>query len=235
MLEVEAFLHQYQRPIVRKQNCKVPFYILATPADFYLAFRIAREFLQTTLMNIQQRALEALTFFKGDDKWTAGEISVKIGKTQSTTRQLLNSLMYNGFLLRDDSKKPYKFYLKTSTNAYTCSVAQFEEVFASFDETELDNYLESNFLHARRRELSKTVIDPISGESMELANLSFEKLIALPSRACEKTLTEPKTPSLSLDEMLEPSVSSTEDVKPKPKIIIWSAETNKELRKSKRA
>ena len=72
------------------------------------------------------------------------------------------------------------------------------------------NFRESNFLHARRRELSKTVIDPISGETMELANLNFEKLIALPSRACAKMQTERKTPPLSIDEMLQPSERATD-------------------------
>ena len=124
-----------------------------------------------------------------------------------------------------NARKPYKYYIKTSTDAFTVSVANFEEVFVSFGETELENYLEANFLHARRRELSKTVIDPISGETMELANLSFDKLIASSSRACAEMRTEPKTPS----------VSSTETEQPKPKTVVWSAETNKELRKSKRA
>jgi len=131
--------------------------------------------------------------------------------------------MYNGFLLRDDSKKPYKYYIKTSTDAFTVSVATFREVFSSFGETELENYLESNFLHARRRELSKTAIDPITGETVELANLNFDKLIASPSRACAKMQTKHKTPSLSIDEMLEPSVSATEDEKPKPKLTRLSA------------
>lgn len=96
-------------------------------------------------MNIQKRALEALSHFNGDEKLTAGEVSVMIGKTQSTTRQLLNNLMFNGFLLRDDSKKPYKFFLKASTDTFTISVANFEEVFVSSNETEGDTAHDSVF------------------------------------------------------------------------------------------
>ena len=88
--------------------------------------------------------------------------------------------MFNGFLLRDDAKKPYKYFIKTTTDAFTCSIAHFEEVFSSFDETELENYLVSNFQHALRRGMPISVIDPISGETVELANLNFEKLIASP-------------------------------------------------------
>lgn len=76
--------------------------------------------------------------------------------------------MFNGFLLRDDSKKPYKFFIKSSTDAFTVSVATFKEVFSSFGETELENYLESNFPHARRRDIGIIVVDPVSGETVKL-------------------------------------------------------------------
>ena len=146
-----AFLHQYQRPIVKQIKNPINSYILATPADFYIAFRIAGASLQTTLMNIQQRALETLAIFTEGDSFTAGEVSVRIDKTQSTTRQILNSLMHSGFLLRDDSKKPYHFIIKEGTSAFSCSVANFEEVFVSFGETELDNFLTTNLLYALHR------------------------------------------------------------------------------------
>ena len=144
--------------------------------------------------------------------------------------------MYYGFLLRDDSKKPYKFFIKSSTDAFTVSVATFKEVFSSFGETELENYLESNFLHARRRDLSIIVTDPVSGETVNLTKQPFYKPVLSPCRACEKTRTEPKTPSLSMDEILTFSDSSTEHEEPKEqekhKTIILSQDVLNKIRKS---
>ena len=244
-----AFLHQYQRPIVRHKNTKLPLYVLATPADFYMAFRIAGASLQTTLLNLQQRALETLSVFKEGETMSAGDVSVIIGKTQSTTRQILNSLVYAGFMLRNDAHKPYQYFIKQSINGYTFSVADFESIFVSFGETELNNYLVRNLLHARRRETPSLVVDPITGETLELSKLTFKNIREAegikplprmsrppspPSRACAKVGTKQETKATLIDSMFSGSVSSTEEVKAikKERKVVWTAETTKDLKKN---
>jgi len=181
-----AILHQFQRPIVFNKKLKEFEYVVALPIDFYMALRISEKSLQSTLMNVQARALEALKVFEAGEFQTASTVSALINRSQSTTRQLLNSLMRQGLLTRDDAKKPYKFFLKEGYSEYTCSLSQFEEVFKVFDENKLKGYLDSKNLDARQESklddlFIKTTFDPISGEPM-----NTDEILAYLSRASEE-------------------------------------------------
>ena len=128
-------------------------------------------------------------------------------------------------------------------------MTNFEEVFSSFGETELDNFLTTNLLYALQGGLPSELIDPITGETVKLSELrreDFENMSnelpttpeikdpSLPSRAYNKTVVTPVTASKPVDEYLTDSESPTEDalIVPTsiPKKIIWGAETNKNLR-----
>jgi hypothetical protein len=101
IIKIIAWLHQYQRPRDREGR------IVATPADCYMALRIAWPTLTQTLSQLPERLRKVLNVLPTDtDAYgkTVKEICVETKLASSTVRQYLSDLDNYGFILED--KRP---------------------------------------------------------------------------------------------------------------------------------
>lgn len=176
-----AFLHQMQRPKVYRQ--KVPQYTVALPADFYMAWEIAAEGMKETLLNVQKRSLEVLELFEDPnvDSLTSRQVATMTQLSQSRAREILNSLVDFGYLIKDTSKKEHSFSLKKNIDVNN-TLGNFEALYVDFDENKFEEWLVKKNLKTRYRVWVNTWVHPITGEVLSCA----------PSRVLKKTETEQK-------------------------------------------
>lgn len=211
-----AYLHQYQRPIIRRLSkkdasiIKTPRWVLALPVDFYMAWRICGKSMQETLMNIQRRELLCLELFEEGEEYDVATIASMIGKSDSRTREFLNDLWQKGYLRRRDHTpdgklmRPYKYKLISRKVGFGISDFNFASIFRDWDETKLKSFLTSKMCDAVPSECSgkiftDEVVDPITGKLMnhkeifEELQKQIEKQSKRPDTASHKTLVSKET------------------------------------------
>jgi|GEM_PF-3349794 len=184
IISAVSFLHQMQRPIVYKTKIKQ--YVVALPVDFYIAWEICEQGLRETLMNVQKRSLEVLDIFKDPNvaSLTSRQVADMTRLSQTRAREILNSLVNFGFLLKDVSSKEHSFSLKENVDV-DGTIGNFVSSSLSFDEKEFEKWLNSKNLITRYRVWSTEYVNPITGEPASIP----------PSRVMTKAETEHK-PSL---------------------------------------
>jgi len=202
-----AFLHQHQRVIVAKKELaesKLPShrFIVALPADFYMAWAIADATMRQTLLGLQDRAIKALECFKSGKSLTARDVAAIVGCGQDHARSVLKVLEHRGYLLCDESAKPYQYSLaKTMKNDESNRISAVWDLLSRFGRKELDSWLDAidacvcSPLPDLPLDPFQAFVDPITGQIWATANgeHTHEKHPLL----TRKTLSDEKEPETS--------------------------------------
>lgn len=162
-----AFLHQEQRPIIRHG---VSLYVVSLPVDFFMAWRICHEGVTSTLTNLQLRALQVLDMFEAGKDETTRSVSSAFNKSTVWARQILNALVFNGFLIRNDANKPHTFSLIKKANELG-TIKETVSLLCGWGEKELSSYLDNK---CKQKQLRKQpfvfsdvpLVDPLTGETI---------------------------------------------------------------------
>lgn len=169
VIEVVAFLHQYQRVRICKTDCKIPQYIVAYPSDFYMAWTICNQTLRQTLMNVQKRALDVLDLFKPNEFKTVRTIADDLQMSQSWARECLKALVRSGFLTVDEKYRTHQYWLSEKAKA-KATLWQNEVSLESFGEKELKTWLDQCFFNTvgenpnHNPTLYHSYVHPITGK-----------------------------------------------------------------------
>jgi len=200
LIYVCAFLHQYQRPMAQDPKDKTKTFILAMPEDFLIVWRLASESMRNTLLNLQQRFVEVLELFENEENiHTSKSVAAATNLSQNRAREILNYLVARGFLLVDESERPYKYFLKKKFKLDTMN--KIVPQIMSFGEKDLKEYLSAFQLNARpigaetfeeptKRLLLKPldfIVDPINGQPLH--SLYIGRALQNPEKNKEKALT----------------------------------------------
>jgi DNA-binding transcriptional ArsR family regulator len=182
IIRVIAFIHQFQRP---KEQGRV----IATPADLYIALRIACPTLVSSLTELPDRLRGCLEGLPAPDEpgITSRELASKLGKAQSTVRGYLADLIDLGYAYEERAGRS-KLYWRSGRSV------------------ELLNGVESRVQQLKWRKLALTakrssirpspesvdnsvgdilnvsnlVIDPITGKEVDLYELELPDFTPLP-------------------------------------------------------
>lgn len=186
IISAVAFLHQFQRPIVYRN--KLTQYIVALPVDFHIAWEICEQGLRQTLMNVQKRSLEVLELYKDPNTeiLTSRQVADKTGLSQTRAREINNSLVNSGFLLKDIRKKEHSFSIKKK-NAIDSTIDNFVTSAVSFNEKQFAEWLINRNFKTRYRTWESEYTNPLTGETIHTSS----------SRVLTKTETEHNTISCS--------------------------------------
>jgi hypothetical protein len=170
-----AWIHQLQRQII--QVSKIYRYVVATPADFYLAWQICEEGMRQTLLNLSLRHQTILELFKNrGESFSAREIAEGTGYSQNRAREILNNLVQQGHLMKDVSVRPYRYSLgrqKVEMN----TIDDFVEDLCPVYEEKLEEWLKACYTNTTKNTVVKLndpnpcwniVVDPITGEEKNL-------------------------------------------------------------------
>ena len=190
LIGVVAWIHQMQRIIVQEEIVPKSRYVVASPVDFLIAWRICEEGIKSTLLNLSLRHKTVLEAFNEGLELTAREVSEKTGYSQNRARELLNGLVRLGYLYRREEEKPYKYGLKRKVEISSTIDKIIEEINSTYEEKlkALLNGIHENTknnegLH-KEKEILKFVkiqnpkeswiyVDPITGEQHDLSIQNF--------------------------------------------------------------
>jgi predicted transcriptional regulator len=161
LIGVITWLHQMQRWIVQRG----PFvFAVSSVADFYMAWRLCEDTLRDTILKLTERHKWVLNCFqeKGD-VLTVRDVAVQTGLSENRARELLNSLVRKGYLLKDKTEKVHKYVLREKIELDS-TIEEFVTSLKRFEENKLREWLEQeNYKILLTRE-SDTLVDPLSGE-----------------------------------------------------------------------
>jgi len=175
LIGITAWLHQMQRIIV--QDELKTRYVVASPVDFVLAWKICEEGMKSTLLNLSERHKRVLEVFNENEELTAREVAEKTGYSQNRAREILNSLVKVGFLYRDEKEKPYKYGLRKKAEI-SDTTNNFVEEIVSFYQEKLEESLTSMHENTKIVKIYEPpqpwslYVDPITGEQHDLLNRS---------------------------------------------------------------
>lgn len=168
LIENVARIYYLHLPVVDDNGTPV---VVATSEIFLLAWRIGDEAITGAIRDLTQKQTTIWKEVEGllddHDEITSTDLAERIGKSASTARRALNTFERKGFLIKDQTARPYKFRKaqKESTllNVPTLSIADLRtatenllrRVFAKKSQEDIDQILDAS---------SKILIDPLSGE-----------------------------------------------------------------------
>lgn len=179
-----AFIHQHQRMIVAQKE-KMPAaektaigrFIVALPVDFYMAWAIADQTMRQTLLGLQDRAIRALRCFQPSKAMTARDIAAAMDVGQDLARGLLKVLESRGFVLCDESTKPYQYSLvRGEEKDETSRISNVLDDLSEFGKEKLDSWLNDNGLVCvldipdLPLDPSEAFVDPITGQVWSILN-----------------------------------------------------------------
>ncbi|MEM3579270.1 MAG: helix-turn-helix domain-containing protein [Candidatus Bathyarchaeia archaeon] len=162
LIGVIAWLHQLQRTIVQRGP---HVFVVATVADFFMAWRLLDESLKNTLLKLTERHKWVLDCFKDSTKsLTVKDVATETELSESRAREILNSLVKKGYLSKDESQKTHLYSLKQKVDL-DVTIDDFVTSLSSFEETELEKWLsEQNYKILLAREGPQVIVDPLTGE-----------------------------------------------------------------------
>lgn len=167
-----TFIHQNQRPQLQsKTSDNKPFiglYVAALPVDFYMAWAIADKSLKETLLNLQARSLKILSLFAENIPLTTKDVAACTDLSQNRARDIMENLINKGYLVKDESEKTHKYFLKKKGLEDT-TISKIVASIGSFGEKELKNWIERRNLITKSYIYSDFYIDPITGEKITLS------------------------------------------------------------------
>jgi len=175
-----AFLHQYQRPIATPRSEEEKYaetkllkrFVVALPADLFMAWSIADESMRQTLLGLQARTITVLGCFKGKETVTAKEVSETIDVSQEHARVSLRALENRGYVTCDESTKPFRYSLRRTIEEFEINqLLDLGNLSARFDESGLKSWMESKnadvvFEGMQNLPLNpfEAFVDPITGK-----------------------------------------------------------------------
>jgi len=210
LIGVVAWFHQKQRLIVapsplNEKTAKAlgKQFVVASPIDFYMVWRICRKGFLATLFKLSERHKNILETFHAGANKTVRDVAEEVNLSENRTREFLNSLVKKGYLSLDRSQKTYTYSLKQK-NELEGTIEDFVASLNSFQETELHIWLEAHNYKILLTPLTPpSFINPLSGEVEESAKriLSYTK-----SEPKLDTKTETEPPD-SMKSPIEPPTS----------------------------
>jgi hypothetical protein len=143
-------------------------YVVTSPIDFYIVWRIAGSGLLHTLFKLSERHKRVLECFDESDVLTVQQAAAKLGLSDNRTREFLESLTQKGYITKDISNKPYK-YSKTKQKAdFASTIGEFVDSLQSFEENSLNAWLEENRFNVLQEKKHDSYVDPLTGETVRL-------------------------------------------------------------------
>jgi len=172
LIGVCAFLHGAQRIIVQKEENKFERFIVASPVDFYIVWRICEDGLLQTLLKLTDRHKRVLEVFKDyETSLTVKDVAAELDVSESTARVYLNSLVRKGYLSKDTSEKTHRYSLKRKPDL-DVSIQKCIISLADFEENKLEEWLtQQNYKVVYRPKGPMQYVDPLTGETFELSKL----------------------------------------------------------------
>jgi hypothetical protein len=193
LIENVARIYYLHLPVVDDNGTSV---VVATPEIFLLAWRIGDEAITGAIRDLTQKQTTIWKEVEGllddHDEITSTDLAERIGKSTSTARRALNTFERKGFLIKDQTARPYKFRKaqKESVllNVPTLSIADLRtatenlvrRVFAKKSQEDIDQILVAS---------SRILIDPLSGEP-----ISPSEFLADSNQTSETTTVAEKEP-----------------------------------------
>lgn len=144
-------------------------YVVTSPIDFYIVWRIAGSGLLHTLFKLSARHKRVLECFDESDVLNVQQVAAKLGLSDNRTREFLESLTQKGYITKDVSAKPYK-YSKTKQKAdFAGTIGEFVGSLQSFEENSLNAWLEENKFNVLQETKHDSYVDPLTGETVPLS------------------------------------------------------------------
>lgn len=141
LIKVSAYLHQYQRPRLASKGEE---YVIATFADYNIAYTLARKVFRPTILGLPEGVLRIYDVCKklsGESmEITSRAITENREYSQKTVQKYLNELVRARLLLRDESLKEYRYSLIEAENGRLKLNLLLTE---RFGEKELENWVSS--------------------------------------------------------------------------------------------
>jgi len=172
LIGVSAWLHKAQRLIVQKGNNILERYVVASPVDFYIVWRICEDGLLQTLLKLTDRHKRVLEVFRDYEiSLTVKDVAAELDVSESTARVYLNSLVRKGYLSKDTSEKTHRYSLKRKPDL-DVSIQKCIISLADFEENKLEEWLtQQNYKVVYRPKGPMQYVDPLTGETFELSKL----------------------------------------------------------------
>jgi len=130
LIKTSAYLHQYQRPriVLNGQD-----YVLATFADYNIAFSLAKKVFRPTILGLPEGVLRIYDVCKRlaqeSMEITSRSVTERCDYSQSTVQHYLSQLVKARLLLRDESQREYRYSLINAENDALNCIASIEERF----------------------------------------------------------------------------------------------------------
>jgi len=163
LIGVITWLHQMQRWIVQRG----PFlFAVANVNDFYMAWRLCEDTLRDTILKLTERHKWVLNCFENKgDILTVRDVAVQTGLSENRARELLNSLVRKGYLLKDKSEKTHRYILREKIELDS-TIEEFVASLKSFEENKLKDWLERENYKIRLTREDNILVDPLTGEQI---------------------------------------------------------------------
>jgi len=210
LIGVSAWLHQAQRTIVvkafissngEKKELPGERYVVASPIDFYIIWRIAGSGLLYTLFKLSERHKRVLECFDESDVLTVQQVAAKRGLSDNRTREFLESLTQKGYITKDISNKPYKYSRTKQKADFAGTIGEFVGSLQSFEENSLNAWLEENKFNVLQETKHDSYVDPLNGETVRLCA----------NRTLQNAQTEQESSTISKIEPAESTKGSIEE------------------------
>ena len=168
LIGVSAWLHKAQRLIVQKGNNIFYRFVVASPVDFYIVWRICEDGLLQTLLKLTERHKQVLEVFKDyDTALTVKDVAAEIDLSENRTRDYLNSLVRKGYLSKDSSQRPYKYSLKKKVD-FAVTIEEFVTILTEFEQNRLEEWLKAqNFNTLYKPKGPIQFVDPLTGDVVD--------------------------------------------------------------------
>lgn len=147
LIKVNAFIHQHQRILVLPKP-GITFYLLASPLDFFHAWRISDEAMTETIMSISKRAQRIITTLRKGAKWEIAEIATDSGYSRSRCREILRTLADRGYVNVEQDfidKRKSIYSLGNNKDRKTVTIHEIAAFLNSLTETDLKTTFEQMY------------------------------------------------------------------------------------------
>ena len=165
LIKVSAYLHQYKRPWVEYKGKK---YILATFADYYIAYTLMHDLLKPIMYGLSENVLRLLEICKqikedDDQDITVKRVTLETNYSQRTVRAYLDALVDAGLLVKEKEGRENHYYLRSERKFI--ELTPIDEIVKKFKAQDFEDWQSKNFnqIIVGYDKLLEGIYDPLSG------------------------------------------------------------------------
>jgi predicted transcriptional regulator len=199
LIGVVAWIHQKQRTIVTHKELQEKAakalgkqFILASPVDFYMVWKICRHGFLQTLFKLSERHKRILEVFNLEKGRTVKDVAEQVNLSENRAREFLKSLVNKGYLSVDRSQKIYVYTLKQK-NEMEGTIDDFVDSLRVFQQTQLQTWLESHNYKILQQPLAQpSFVDPFTGQTEDSADRILCNIKTEPQKDTEQPIAPPE-------------------------------------------